>query len=140
MNTSSLNEKKKYQGSCLCGQVAYEIEGSLDGFYLCHCSRCRKISGTAHAANIFSKGATLKWVSGEMNQKMYNLEGTRFVRNFCITCGSSLPYASDADNTVMIPAGSLDTNIDIRPTAHIFYASRACWDNELEKIEKRDEF
>nr|QQZ51761.1 hypothetical protein JKL49_13180 [Phenylobacterium glaciei] len=33
-------------GSCLCGARAYEIEGELDGVWMCHCSLCRKASGS----------------------------------------------------------------------------------------------
>ena len=53
-----------YKGSCLCGEVTFEIEGDFDNFYLCHCERCRKDTGSAHAANLFSSTAKLKWLSG----------------------------------------------------------------------------
>ena len=32
-------------GSCLCGSVAYELQGDARRFYHCHCERCRKASG-----------------------------------------------------------------------------------------------
>lgn len=50
----------KYSGSCLCGEVTFEIEGDFEDFYLCHCERCRKDTGSAHAANLFSSTAKLK--------------------------------------------------------------------------------
>ncbi|MDF2503046.1 GFA family protein [Clostridium sp.] len=31
----------KYKGSCLCGEVTFEIEGDFENFFLCHCERCR---------------------------------------------------------------------------------------------------
>ena len=34
-------------GSCLCGQVRYEVEGELGGFVHCHCQTCRKAHGSA---------------------------------------------------------------------------------------------
>jgi hypothetical protein len=40
-------------GSCLCGAVSFEVSGAFDSFFLCHCSRCRKDTGSAHAANLF---------------------------------------------------------------------------------------
>lgn len=43
----------KYYGSCLCGRVSYEVSGDFDAFYLCHCSRCQKDTGSAHSAKIF---------------------------------------------------------------------------------------
>lgn len=49
----------KHAGSCLCGEVHYEIEGAFERFYLCHCTHCRKDTGSAHAANLFSSSAKL---------------------------------------------------------------------------------
>jgi hypothetical protein len=42
-----------YSGSCLCGEIRFEIEGEFERFYLCHCEYCRKDTGSAHAANLF---------------------------------------------------------------------------------------
>ena len=39
-----------FRGSCICGEVAFEVEGPFDLFLNCHCSRCRKATGTAHSA------------------------------------------------------------------------------------------
>jgi len=35
------------KGSCLCGGVKYEIDGGLGAVTNCHCSLCRKMSGSA---------------------------------------------------------------------------------------------
>src|SRR5262245_6411753 len=51
-------------GSCLCRGVRYTVIGELQRFVHCHCSRCRKSTGTGHATNLFVKGA-VKWESGE---------------------------------------------------------------------------
>ena len=40
-------------GSCLCGEVQYQVVGNLGIFQYCHCSRCQKFTGSAHAANLF---------------------------------------------------------------------------------------
>jgi hypothetical protein len=37
-----------YRGSCICGEIAFEVDGPFDHFLSCHCSRCRKSTGTAH--------------------------------------------------------------------------------------------
>ncbi|MDI4650702.1 MULTISPECIES: GFA family protein [Pseudoalteromonas] len=42
-----------YQGSCLCGKVKVTIAGGIDSIIHCHCSLCRKNSGTAYATNGF---------------------------------------------------------------------------------------
>lgn len=53
-----------YKGSCLCDEITFVIEGEFEQFFFCHCERCRKDTGSAHAANLFSSTAKLSWLSG----------------------------------------------------------------------------
>jgi hypothetical protein len=129
-----------HKGSCLCGAVQFEITGAFDGFFLCHCRRCRKNSGSAHAANLFSPNAKLQWLSGEANIKTYRVPDSRHQRAFCLECGSALPNLHENGALLVVPAGSLDTPLDMRPTAHIFAASRADWDHDLGSAPAFDEF
>ncbi|MGP3372532.1 GFA family protein, partial [Escherichia coli] len=80
-----------HTGSCLCGTVKFELEGEFQKFFLCHCSRCQKTSGSAHCANLFAPGAKLTWLSGEDKLSFYQLENTHFSRTFCSVCGSNVP-------------------------------------------------
>lgn len=125
-----------HSGSCLCGAARFEVEGELERFYLCHCEYCRKDTGSAHAANLFSSAATLRWLSGEDRTRRFDLPSTRHTRCFCSVCGSALPYVPPGGKGVVIPAGSLDTDVPLRPDAHLFMASRAGWDHDLESIPK----
>lgn len=123
-----------HTGSCLCGTVKFELEGEFKKFFLCHCSRCRKTSGTAHCANLFAPGATLTWFSGEDKLSFYRLEDTNFARTFCSVCGSNLPTDAKARSLVVVPAGCLDTDVDITPQAHIFMDSKGNWDEHLSDV------
>ena len=119
---------KPVQGSCLCRSVRYEITDMLDIFQYCHCSRCRKFSGSAFAANIFVRPGHFRWLEGEELVGRYELPDTRyFATSFCKRCGSSLPWASQGGRTVVVPAGTLDDDPGIRPSQNIFCASRAVW-------------
>lgn len=128
-----------HSGACLCGAVEFEIEGEASGFFLCHCSRCRKVSGSAHASNMFMPEATIRWVRGEDRVKVYNLPDTRFGKNFCTNCGSALPRARAGGQGLLVPAGSLDTPVEMKPNAHIFTSSRADWDHDLETVQSFEE-
>ena len=121
-------------GSCLCGAVRFAIEGTFESFYLCHCGRCRKGTGSAFASNLFSTTARLTWVSGEDLVKGYNLPSTRHARSFCLNCGSALPSLQGDGSLLVIPAGSLDNCVGLKPNAHIFVANRAGWEHDLDKI------
>ena len=123
-----------HSGSCLCGAVRFRIEGGFDRFYLCHCQHCRKDTGSAHAANLFASAATLHWLSGEAQVRNYTLAGTRHARAFCGTCGSALPSLQMDGRLLVVPAGSLDSPLAQRPDAHLFTASRASWDAQLETL------
>lgn len=126
----------KHTGSCLCGEVTFEIEGTFENFYLCHCERCRKDSGSAHAANLFSSTAVLKWLSGEDKVKTFNFRSEGHIKSFCMDCGSALPNIQMNGKLLVVPAGCIDSEINIKPQGHIYYANRASWDNELEKVPK----
>lgn len=123
-----------YTGSCLCGQARFNIEGRFENFYLCHCGYCRKDTGSAHAANLFSSTARLTWLAGQDNVTVFQLPGTRHARAFCSICGSALPCHETDSPLLVVPAGSLDSPIPIRPDAHIFVGSRAHWDDTLEAL------
>lgn len=129
---------KKTGGSCLCGTVTFQISGEFEAFFLCHCKRCRKDSGSAHAANLFSSRATLEWLSGHDSIQTYRVPETRHEKTFCIKCGSALPNVQVEGGFLVVPAGSLDGAIDIRPSAHICMVSRADWDTGLEDIPQVD--
>lgn len=130
--------KEQITGSCLCGAARFRIHGAMEHFFLCYCSRCRKGSGSAHAANLFSGNASIEWLEGEEKVRIFRLPDTRHTKCFCSDCGSSLPMGEEHSGFIMMPAGSLDTPIAIRPEARICYASRAEWVDTIECVETMD--
>lgn len=125
-------------GSCLCGAVRFDIDGEFERFFLCHCEHCRKDTGSAHAANLFSSSAKLTWTSGEAQITQFTLPGTRHSRSFCRVCGSAVPMMQMNGMLLVVPAGSLNSDVRIKPDAHIFVSSRANWDDGLESVPRID--
>ncbi len=120
--------KVTLQGSCLCGAVRFEASGEISRFTHCHCSRCRKASGTGHATNLILHGADVRWTQGEALVRRYKVpEAERFATCFCSECGSPLPRFVPNLAMAVVPAGSLDQDPGLRPQAHIFWDSRAAW-------------
>ena len=116
------------KGSCLCGEVSYEITDHMNVFQYCHCSRCRKFTGSAHASNLFVKKEDFKWLSGETNIGRYEPEETKyFATSFCKKCGSSLPWLEKSGRTMVVAAGTLDEDPQVKPQWNIFIASKAPW-------------
>ena len=120
--------QERVQGNCLCGAVTYEITGNIGIFQYCHCSRCRKFTGSAFAANLFVAPNQFGWIKGQEYVGRYALPNTRhFGTAFCKQCGSSLPWHAQSGKVVVVPAGTLEGHPGIEPDKNIFYDSKACW-------------
>ncbi|MCC7483563.1 MAG: GFA family protein [Burkholderiales bacterium] len=116
------------RGSCLCGTVKFEIAPPYSAFRYCHCSRCRKASGSAHASNIFVPKAQFGWLAGEAAVKRFRLPGAeRFAVWFCGTCGTRVPHEVPGRGDWLIPAGILDGDPGERPQNSIFWGSKSPW-------------
>ncbi len=127
-------------GRCLCRKVSYAITGHLDIFQYCHCSRCRKFTGSAFAANLLVSPADFHWLNGEEWVGRYEVEDAKhFATSFCKQCGSSLPWLGKSGKVVVIPAGSLDDDPHIRPSRNIFCGSRVVWYREPIALPEYDE-
>ncbi|MDW6094268.1 GFA family protein [Vibrio rhizosphaerae] len=122
-----------FQGSCLCGSIRYEVAGKLQKFFLCHCQRCRKDTGSAHAANIFINPTTFDWLSGADLVKTYHHPDSRHVKSFCQNCGSAVPTIID-NTMILLPAGSLDSEPPRMPDANIFVDSQANWSKNTDNL------
>lgn len=128
------------KGSCLCGGVTYEIDPPFEKFYYCHCSRCQKITGSAHAANLFVGPQQFRWLEGEeLVRRFEHPVAKYFATGFCNNCGSSMPWLVQGGATMIVPAGTLDDDPDFTPQKNIFWDSRACWFAETNDIEKHAE-
>jgi hypothetical protein len=114
-------------GSCLCGAVKYEIAGELAPIQLCHCSMCRRASGTAFAANLPVRTADFRIVAGEANVKAYESRPGK-ERVFCGECGSPIISRSQGDpDMVRVRAGTLDDPAPTHVAFHFHVASKASW-------------
>lgn len=133
-------DPKTIEGKCLCGAVHYRITGEIVGFQYCHCSRCRKFTGSAHAANLFTHPGDLEWIAGEDSVGGYVLDAEpRFPTAFCKTCGSSMPSMSSTGKYWVIPAGTLEDDPGIRPARNIYWESRAPWFEDTGTLPRHDE-
>src|SRR5215469_14977434 len=115
-------------GSCLCGAVTYQVSEPFLSFIHCHCSRCRKVTGSAHASNIHVRPAQFAWLTGQERTVRFDLaEAQSFATTFCSRCGSPLPHLTRSGRSVIVPAGSLDDEPSTPPECHAYWDSRAVW-------------
>lgn len=115
------------QGKCLCGGVRFALSGEIPNLYQCHCSLCRKVTGSSANAAFRIDLAQLTWNSGEELVQKYESE-SGFKSHFCSRCGSPLPNLTAADSAWWVPVGLLEETEELQVAAHLFVDSRAAWD------------
>ncbi len=135
-----MSEPTPVVGRCLCGKVSYQVTGNLGIFQYCHCSRCRKFTGSAHSANLLVTPDQFQWLSGEEQVGRFEpQEAKHFATSFCNSCGSSMPWISQSGKAVVVPAGTLDSDPQIRPMQNIFWGSRAGWYQDASELPRYEE-
>ncbi len=114
-------------GSCLCGGVRFEFPRAVTPVGMCHCSKCRKVSGTASNATVLVPRAELTFTAGEALLKTFRLP-TGWGTTFCRNCGSPMPHPHPGGGACFVPAGALDDDPGVRTGGHIYVGSKAAWD------------
>lgn len=111
----------------MCGKVAYELRGQPLFMYYCHCTTCRKATGTTFATNVIA--ATKDFVITEGRDLLSSFESSPNKRRyFCSKCGSPIySHAEASKDIVSIRAGSFEEDPIIRPAVHAYVDEKAPW-------------
>lgn len=128
------------RGSCLCGNVRYEVNGLLSRASHCHCSMCRKAHGAAFGSYARVHDADFVLVSGQDDMASYQ-SSPGVTRTFCRRCGSSLQFISaKRQGSFSLALGTLDDDPGVRPSLHIFVDSKAPWFDITDELPKHPSF
>jgi hypothetical protein len=115
-------------GGCLCGAVRYSISGELGPAGYCHCSDCRRVTGSA-----FNIAAPVRISDFELTGRLGSYahpaeSGTMLTRYFCAACGSPIYGGSPRHpDVIYVRAGSFDDPAVIRPNRQSWTRSRVDW-------------
>jgi hypothetical protein len=116
-NGGTMPDHSVRTGGCLCGAIRYEVRGEPYVAGLCHCSTCRKLTGSSFSA-------TANWTRDRFS--MTGEPATYENRQFCPICGSRLFWISDEGVEIFL--GTLDlAPYDIKPTLEIWTIRRESW-------------
>ena len=119
------------RGSCLCGGVRFEIDRVTGPFELCHCTRCRKASGSAFVAWIEFLRTDFRLLHGAELIKTYEapvrVRPPPYRKSFCSRCGSPVPDLSSDSPRIHVTAGVLDDDPQLRPDRHILVECKSPW-------------
>ena len=126
------------KGKCLCGAIEFEVELVAEKTFNCHCSRCRRSHGAAFATQVFAKGETFKFITGE--DKISEFKERPGVRAFCSECGSRLMnYLPRKSRYLSIALACLDEDVAARPMSNVYVGSKANWFTPADDIPAFDE-
>jgi len=129
-----------YFGQCLCGAVSIEVNGEITDIIHCHCSLCRKSTGTAYATNGFVSSNDFTVNQGKVLLNTFSFKPGRH-RHFCSLCGSPVYSSNDEDpSRIRIRLGILDSDINERPISHNFVSSKANWEDLDSELPRYDAF
>ena len=131
------NENRVLSGGCLCGAVQYQVHDAFRYAMNCHCSQCRRATGSAFKPFggierdkfTVTKGATTLSINGAPDGH----------DAFCKSCGSLL-YSVVRDGAyVHVTYGTLAHAPTLRPTAHIYVGSKAPWFTITDDLPQHEE-
>lgn len=115
-------------GECNCGAVAFQLGGDLAGVYVCHCSICRRFTGSNGIAVVLVDNDAFRWIRGEEHIATWKKPNADWQAWFCRICGSSLPGSND-ETRMFVPAGLISEGGEgLRVIHHVWVDSKADWD------------
>ncbi|KGM34412.1 GFA family protein [Inquilinus limosus] len=117
-------ETEPVTGGCLCGRVRYEASARPRVHY-CHCTMCRRSTGSAFAVLAWIPRRSLRWVGEERPSERRSSPIAR--RGFCDRCGTPITLAYDHGDEIALHAGTLDQPDAFPPGYHYGVESRLAW-------------
>ncbi|MEX2650084.1 MAG: GFA family protein [Alphaproteobacteria bacterium] len=129
----------KIDGSCHCGAIAYEAEIDPAEVYICHCTDCQTLSGSAFRTVVPTGPGKFKLLSGPLTTYVKTAEsGNRRAQAFCPTCGTSIYSApvGAGENTVVIRVGTIRQRDRLTPTKQYWFRSAQPWVTALGSVDK----
>ena len=116
---------RKLTGKCFCGAARYEVADEFVYAANCHCSNCRRTTGSAFKPFAGIERDKFHLIAGEDELLIFGDESGHDAH--CGRCGS-LMYSLVRDGAyVHVAMGTLVDDPAIRPSAHIFVGSKAKW-------------
>src|SRR5262249_10227212 len=113
------------EGRCYCGAVSFRVEDAFVYASNCHCSNCRRTTGSAFKPFAGIERAKLELADGRDSLLIVGNDDLNDTH--CATCGSLLFSVVREGEYAHVALGSLVDAPSIRPSKHIFVGSKAPW-------------
>ncbi len=117
---------KDIEGKCLCGDVAFSIVDSLKYAGYCHCSQCRRWTGSAFSASGGVAELDFKIIKGKESLSSYE-KGAGSQAYFCKNCSSLVYGEVQAYKMIYVMLGSLSESPSLKPQWHVYTNYKVDW-------------
>ncbi|MGN6550257.1 MAG: GFA family protein [Pararhizobium sp.] len=124
----------KVNGRCHCGDLAFTAEVDPQRVFVCHCSDCQAMSGSAFRVNVHGAAADFRLLQGEPAFYERTAESGRTrVHAFCRRCGSQIYSTGTGENAgaMSIRTGTLAERAALQPSRQIWCRSAHPWTQAL---------
>jgi len=125
-------------GKCFCGAVVYTVPDAFQYAMNCHCSNCRRTTGSAFKPFAGIERDKLIVTQGEIRLMIFGDANANDTH--CRLCGSLLYSVVRNGGFVHVAMGTLLDAPAIRPSAHIFVGSKAPWFAITDSLPQHEEF
>ncbi|HEY7883550.1 MAG TPA: GFA family protein [Cellvibrionaceae bacterium] len=116
------------EGECNCGAVVYKVDSKISDIFICHCSICRKSTGSGGIAVSIVASNKFSWVRGQDSISNWSKPEHDWHTYFCRVCGSALPGEND-ELHMYLPVGTITVGHENLKVAHHLYVnSKASWE------------
>lgn len=126
----------KVHGKCHCGAITYSAEIDPAAIYLCHCTDCQVLTGSAYRTNVPAPSSSFVLLTGEPTSYIKTSDsGNKRRHTFCSNCGSPV-YSCDINEpkTFSLRVGCLDEREQLPPKRQIWCDSAMPWSIDLKDV------
>ena len=123
-------------GHCLCGDLAYQFEGTPKWVSYCHCESCRRHTSSAVAAFVGMESSLARYTRGT---PVRFASSPGVIRSFCGRCGSPMSYESESfPGEIHFYTGTLSDPAAVAPTSHVHVAEKLPWFDVRDDLPRHD--
>ena len=136
----------KIDGACHCGCITYEAEADPEKIYICHCTDCQTLSGSAFRTVLPTREGSFKLRSGELKIYVKTAEsGTARPQSFCPNCGTPIYSTTIGEDpkVYVLRLGTVRQRDQFQPKLQLWCRSAQHWVNHITavpRIEKQPTF
>lgn len=119
-----------HEDGCFCSDVRYRVTGDPLLAGICHCTFCKRGSGSAFRMYTYFDENAVEIMSDVPKTYEYRSdESNRWIKmEFCPTCGTTVTWTAEwSTGTRAIAAGTFDDPNWAKPTVHVWTRSALHW-------------